>query len=168
MNETAPNSLSHEGLAAHHAAHGHQSHSSAADPAKDAAPLLRDPVCGMTVSTESPHVVDFRRCFIWTLPLTLIVTVLAMAGHRLKWFDMATQSRAELALSLPIVLWAGWLFFERTVQSVLHRSPNMWTLIGLGSSAAFAYSVVATVAPACFRPRLWRWIVSQSILKPVQ
>jgi len=48
------------------------------------------------------------------------------------------------------VLWAGWPFFERGAQSVVHRSPNMWTLIGLGTGAAFIYSVVATVAPGVF------------------
>jgi Cu+-exporting ATPase len=63
---------------------------------------------------------------------------------------MSVQSWVELVLSAPIVLWAGWPFFVRGVQSVINRSPNMWTLIGLGTSAAFAYSVVATVAPGVF------------------
>ena len=79
--------------------------------------------------------------------MTVIVTVLAMAGHRLQWFEMATQSWIELVLTLPVVLWAGWPFFERGAQSVVHRSPNMWTLIGLGTSAAFVYSVVARQLP---------------------
>ena len=116
------------------------------------------PKCGMTLEPElptleegeSPELVDFKRRFMWTLPLTVIVTLLAMLGHRLQWFEMATQSWIELVLSLPIVLWAGWPFFERGAQSVLNRSPNMWTLIGLGTFAAFAYSVVATVAPRVF------------------
>ena len=73
-----------------------------------------------------------------------------MLGHRLQWFEMTTQSWIELVLSLPIVLWAGWPFFQRGVQSVINRKPNMWTLIGLGTSAAFVYSVVATVAPDVF------------------
>lgn len=84
------------------------------------------------------------------MPLTVVVTVLAMAGHRLQWFEMDTQSWIELVLSVPIVLWAGWPFFVRAVQSVANRSPNMWTLIGLGTAAAFIYSVVATVAPHVF------------------
>jgi Cu+-exporting ATPase len=63
---------------------------------------------------------------------------------------MATQSWVELVLSLPIVLWAGWPFFSRGWLSVVNRSPNMWTLIGLGTGAAFIYSVVATVAPEVF------------------
>ena len=116
------------------------------------------PKCGMALEPEmpslddgeSPELTDFKRRFIWTLPLTIVVTVLAMAGHRLQWFEMATQSWIELVLSLPIVLWAGWPFFERGVQSILNRSPNMWTLIGLGTTAAFIYSVVATVAPGVF------------------
>ncbi len=99
---------------------------------------------------ENPELLDFQRRFIWTLPLTVVVTFLAMLGHRLQWFEMATQSWIELVLTLPIVLWAGWPFFERGVQSVINRSPNMWTLIALGTGAAFIYSVVATVAPAVF------------------
>ena len=55
-----------------------------------------------------------------------------------------------MVLSLPIVLWAGWPFFSRGWLSVVNRSPNMWTLIGLGTGAAFIYSVVATVAPEVF------------------
>jgi len=116
------------------------------------------PKCGMPLEPElptleereNPELEDFRRRFVWTLPLTVTVAVLAMAGHRLNWFDMGTQSWVELVLSLPVVLWAGVPFFGRGLQSVLHRSPNMWTLIGLGTSAAFLYSVVATVAPEVF------------------
>ncbi len=93
---------------------------------------------------------DFRHRFWWTLPLTVVVTVLAMLGHRLQWFEMVTQSWIELVLTVPIVLWAGWPFFLRGAQSVVNRSPNMWTLIGLGTGAAFVYSVVATVAPGVF------------------
>ena len=80
----------------------------------------------------------------------MVVTVLAMVGHRLQWFEMATQSWIELVLTVPIVLWAGWPFFVRGAQSIANRSPNMWTLIGLGTGAAFVYSVVATVAPGVF------------------
>ena len=116
------------------------------------------PKCGMALEPEmptldegeSPELTDFKRRFIWTLPLTIVVTVLAMVGHRLQLFEMATQSWIELMLTLPIVLWAGWPFFERGAQSIINRSPNMWTLIGLGTAAAFVYSVVATVAPVVF------------------
>lgn len=116
------------------------------------------PKCGMTLEPvlptldedENPELADFTRRFWWTLPLTVIVTLLAMVGHRLPWFGMGVQSWVELVLSVPIVLWAGWPFFVRGVQSIRLRSPNMWTLIGLGTGAAFAYSVVATVAPDVF------------------
>lgn len=116
------------------------------------------PKCGMALEPEmptldegeNPELVDFKRRFIWTLPLTIIVTFLAMVGHRLQWFEMVTQSWIEMLLTLPIVLWAGWPFFQRGVQSIINRSPNMWTLIGLGTSAAFIYSVIATLAPDIF------------------
>jgi len=116
------------------------------------------PKCGMTLEPvlpsldddENPELVDFSHRFWWTLPFTAAVTVLAMAGHWLGWFDPRTQTWIELILSLPVALWAGWPFYVRGVQSVIHRSPNMWTLIGLGTSVAFVYSVVATVAPQVF------------------
>lgn len=115
------------------------------------------PKCGMTLEPLIPldeednsELKDFQRRFWWTLPLTLIVAVMAMLGHRLGWFDMATQSWLELALSLPVVFWTGWPFFVRGWQSLVHRSPNMWTLISLGTAAAFIYSVVATLAPGVF------------------
>jgi len=116
------------------------------------------PKCGMALEPElpsleegeSPELVDFRRRFWWSLPATIAIAVLAMFGHRLGLMDRATQSWVELVLSLPVVLWAGRPFFERGLQSVVRRSPNMWTLIGLGTAAAFAYSVVATVAPGVF------------------
>ncbi len=116
------------------------------------------PKCGMTLEPvmptldeeDDPELRDFQRRFWWTLPLTAVVTALAMAGHRVPGLDTGMQSWLELALSLPIVLWAGMPFFTRGWQSVVHRSPNMWTLIGLGTGAAFLYSVVATVAPGVF------------------
>jgi Cu+-exporting ATPase len=116
------------------------------------------PKCGMTLEPllpdldddDNPELRDFHRRFWWTLPLTAIVFVLAMFGHRLQWMDMAVQSWVELVIATPIVLWAGWPFFARGWQSVVNRGPNMWTLIGLGTGAAFVYSVVATIAPQVF------------------
>lgn len=116
------------------------------------------PICGMSLEPllpeleeeENPELVDFQRRFWWTLPLTTVVTVLAMFGHKLNLLESQTQTWVELFLSLPIVLWAGWPFFHRGWQSIANRSPNMWTLIGLGTGAAFFYSVVATVAPQVF------------------
>ena len=116
------------------------------------------PKCGMSLeaelpdldAAENPELGDFRRRFWATLPLTIIVTGLAMFGHSLQWFAMRTQSWIELGLSLPIVLWAGWPFFVRGWQSLQNRSPNMWTLISLGTGAAFIYSMIATVVPQVF------------------
>ena len=116
------------------------------------------PKCGMTLEpllpelddAENPELVDFRRRFWWTLPLTAVVFVVAMFGHRFGWLAPSARSWIELVLSLPVVLWAGLPFFRRGMQSVVNRSPNMWTLIGLGTGAAFAYSVVATVTPGVF------------------
>ncbi|WP_031256572.1 heavy metal translocating P-type ATPase [Curvibacter lanceolatus] len=116
------------------------------------------PKCGMTLEPllpeleedDNPELRDFRHRFWWTLPLTSAVFVLAMFGHQLNWFDMSVQSWIELGLSLPIVLWGASPFFARAWQSLLNRSPNMWTLIGLGTGAAFVYSVVATIAPQVF------------------
>ena len=116
------------------------------------------PKCGMTLEPllpelddeDNPELRDFQHRFWWTLPLTVVVTVLAMFGHQLQWFDTSTQTWIELVLSVPIVLWAGWPFFSRGWQSVVNLSPNMWTLIGLGTGAAFLYSVVATVTPQVF------------------
>ena len=116
------------------------------------------PKCGMTLEPvmpaleeeDDPELRDFQRRFWWTLPLTVVVTILAMAGHRVPGLDMGVQTWLELALSMPIVLWAGMPFFTRGWQSVVNHSPNMWTLIGLGTGAAFLYSVVATVAPGVF------------------
>jgi Cu+-exporting ATPase len=99
---------------------------------------------------QNPELIDLQRRFWWTLPFTIIVTLLAMFGHQLGWFGMATQSWIELSLSVPVVLWAGFPFFERWAQSIANKSPNMWTLIGTGTGAAFLYSLVATVAPGIF------------------
>ncbi|MGC8213161.1 copper-transporting P-type ATPase [Ralstonia pseudosolanacearum] len=116
------------------------------------------PICGMTLEhiipeldeEENPELDDFQRRFWWTLPLTVAAFVLAMFGHRYGWMDASQQSWVEFVLSTPVVLWAGFPFFERCAQSFLHRSPNMWTLIGLGTGAAYLYSVIATVAPGLF------------------
>ncbi len=116
------------------------------------------PKCGMALEREqpileeeeNPELRDFQHRFWFTLPLTVVVTLLAMFGHRAGLFSMNLQSWVELGLSLPVVLWAGWPFFTRWAQSLIHRSPNMWTLIGTGTGAAFLYSVVATIVPGIF------------------
>ena len=116
------------------------------------------PICGMSLEPlipeleeeENPELKDFSKRFWWTLPLTVAVTLLAMAGHMIPFVHGASQNWAELALTTPVVVWAGWPFFLRGLASVRHRSPNMWTLIGLGTGAAYLYSVVATVLPSVF------------------
>jgi Cu+-exporting ATPase len=116
------------------------------------------PICGMALEPlmpsledeENPELVDFRRRFWWTLPLTVVVFALAMFGHWLFPNGLPYQNWIELGLSTPVVLWAGWPFFVRWGQSIANRSPNMWTLIGSGVAAAYGYSLLATVAPGLF------------------
>jgi Cu+-exporting ATPase len=113
------------------------------------------PKCGMaleerTVTAEepvNPELVDMSRRFGWSLAPTVAVVVLGMsglAGRMGPWI--------ELALASPVVLWAGLPFFQRGVASVAHRSLNMFTLIALGTGAAYGYSVVAARAPGIFPP----------------
>lgn len=116
------------------------------------------PKCGMALEPEvpsledkeNPELADFRRRFWWTLPLSVAVFLLAMFGHLLFPQGIPGQNWIELALSTPVVLWAGWPFFVRCGQSIVNRSPNMWTLIGTGVAAAYIYSVVAVMAPQIF------------------
>lgn len=116
------------------------------------------PICGMALEPEmpsldeedNPELRDFSQRFWWTLPLTVIVLALATLGPRLAFVSTEARTWMELVLTAPVVLWAGWPFFVRGVQSVRNRSPNMWTLIGTGVAAAFGFSVVATLAPDLF------------------
>jgi len=116
------------------------------------------PICGMALEPmmpsaddeETPELRDFSRRFWWTLPLTLVVLVLAMLGHRTELLTADQRSWVELVLTSPVVAWAAWPFFVRWAQSITNRSPNMWTLIGTGVGAAYLYSVAATVMPGVF------------------
>ncbi|MCB1553861.1 MAG: heavy metal translocating P-type ATPase [Xanthomonadales bacterium] len=116
------------------------------------------PLCGMALEPmmpslddgENPELTDFRRRFWWTLPLSVVVLLMAMFGHQFPALSITARTWLELVLSAPVVLWAGWPFFQRWAQSIGNRSPNMWTLIGTGVGAAFGYSVVATLAPDLF------------------
>jgi Cu+-exporting ATPase len=112
--------------------------------------MALEPVLPSLDEDDNAELKDFARRFWWTLPLTAVVFVLAMFGHQLHLMDMGAQAWVELVLTAPVVLWAGAPFFQRGWQSLVHRSPNMWTLISLGTGAAFVYSVVATVAPDVF------------------
>jgi len=116
------------------------------------------PLCGMALEPvmpsaedeKNPELEDFSRRFWWTLPLSVIVLVLAMFGHRLHWLSTETRTWLEFALSTPVVIWAGWPFLVRCVQSIYTRNLNMWTLIGIGVSAAYTYSVAGTLFPEIF------------------
>lgn len=120
------------------------------------------PICGMALEAvmpslqeeDNPELADFQRRFWWTLPLSIVVTALAMAGHRMFPDGLPQQSWIELLVSSPVVLWAGWPFLVRALRSLQDRHPNMWTLIGLGVTAAYGYSVAATVFPQLFPPNL--------------
>jgi Cu+-exporting ATPase len=119
------------------------------------------PICGMaleprTVSAEegpNPELVDMSRRFWVGLALSVPVFLIAMAdmlpGRPLHPY-MASLNWLQLALATPVVLWCGWPFFQRAGASVVHLTPNMFTLIALGVGAAYLYSLTATVAPWAF------------------
>ncbi len=116
------------------------------------------PICGMALEPEMPtaepednaELRDFSHRFWWTLPLTIAVVALAMLGEFASILPVATRTWLEFALATPVILWAGWPFLVRCVQSIRTGNPNMWTLIGIGVSAAYWYSVVAKLAPGLF------------------
>ena len=115
------------------------------------------PICGMALEPEmptqdddNPELRDFSQRFWWTLPLSVVVLVLAMLGHRITWLSTETRTWLEFALATPVVVWAGWPFFVRCLQSLRTRNLNMWTLIGIGVFAAYSYSVAATLFPQLF------------------
>jgi Cu+-exporting ATPase len=116
------------------------------------------PICGMALEPEmpsleedeNPELRDFSRRFWWTLPLSLVVVLLAMFGQFLPALSTEVRTWLELVLATPVVLWAGWPFLVRCVQSIRSRNPNMFTLIGIGVTAAYGYSVVATIVPGLF------------------
>ncbi len=116
------------------------------------------PICGMALEPmlpsldeeENPELRDFSRRFWYTLPLTVLVFALAMLGDHFALLPTGIRTWVELALSAPVVLWAGWPFFVRGVRSLRSGHLNMWTLIGSGVAAAFGYSLAATLVPDWF------------------
>jgi len=121
------------------------------------------PICGMALEPMSPsaapsgpdpELVDFTRRLIVGAVLGVPVLILAMGpmlGLPVKqWLGEELARWAELALATPVVLYSGWPFFVRCVNSFHNMRPNMWTLIGLGVGAAYGYSVVAMIAPGIF------------------
>jgi Cu+-exporting ATPase len=108
------------------------------------------PICGMALEPKTvtldegpnPELADMSRRFWISAVLTAPLVIGAMAALIPQWL--------ELVLATPVCLWGGWPFFVRGWQSIVHRSPNMFTLIALGVSVAYGYSVVATLFPAAF------------------
>jgi Cu+-exporting ATPase len=119
------------------------------------------PICGMaleprvpTAGPEDNHELrDMTRRFVISAILTVPLLVLAMGElvpALVSWMSPRTRNLVELALAAPVCLWAAWPFYVRAVHSIHHRSLNMFTLIGLGVSVAFGFSLVAALAPGVF------------------
>ncbi len=110
------------------------------------------PKCGMALEPVSftrdsadevnPEYKDMLRRFWLSVAPSAVLLSLMFAGFHWPWL--------EVALSSPVVLWAGWPIFERAWASIVHRSLNMFTLIGAGAGTAYLYSLIATVAPGIF------------------
>ncbi len=123
------------------------------------------PICGMaleprTVSLaeeENPELIDMTRRF-WvgvmlTIPLLLIAMSDLVPGNPLEQVvSMRALGWVQFALATPVVIWGGWPFFVRGWQSIVNRSLNMFTLIGLGVSVAYVFSVIAKLFPEIFPP----------------
>ena len=120
------------------------------------------PICGMALEPmtvtleqeENAELVDMTRRFVVSAIVTVPLVILAMGEVVGLTFDWLASPRTlgwvEFALGTPVVLWGGWPFFVRGWRSVVNRSLNMFTLIGLGTGVAYGYSVVATVVPDTF------------------
>lgn len=120
------------------------------------------PICGMALEPElvtadtgpSGELLDMSRRFWIAVLLTIPVFVLEMGSHLFPALHNLVPARMsgwlQLALATPVVLWAGWPFFERGWVSIRTRNLNMFTLIAMGTGVAWAYSVVATIAPRVF------------------
>jgi len=121
------------------------------------------PKCGMALEPETlsldalnddnPELVDMQRRFVISAVFTLPTFLLAMSemipGQPVQQFISGTTSAwVQLVLAMPVVLWGGWPFFQRGWASVVYRSPNMFTLIALGTAAAFGFSVFALLFPS--------------------
>jgi len=119
------------------------------------------PICGMALEPElvtaetgpNPELVDMTRRLWIGAVLTIPVFLLEMGGHLTgltHWLGQQASNWLQLLLATPVVLWAGWPFFERGWQSLVTRNLNMFTLIAIGTGTAWLYSLVATLAPGLF------------------
>ncbi len=117
------------------------------------------PICGMALEPEipsadaalNPELADMTRRFWIGLALAIPVMVLEMSGHfGAHWIDQSLSNWIQFAFATPVIVWAGWPFFERGWQSLVARKLNMFTLIAMGTGVAYVYSVVATIAPGVF------------------
>jgi len=120
------------------------------------------PICGMaleprTVVAEetNPELVDMQRRFWVSAALTVPLVVVAMsrmffAAELHAWLLGRAMPLVEFALATPVVLWGGWPFFVRMGRSIVNRSPNMFTLIGIGTGTAYVHSTVAAFFPQVF------------------
>ncbi|MGI8724962.1 MAG: heavy metal translocating P-type ATPase [Methyloceanibacter sp.] len=121
------------------------------------------PICGMALQpmgvlpedTDNPELTDFTRRLAVASPLALVLAALDMGSHAfgidlLPFLTPHAQQWLKLALAIPAVLWSGWPFFQRGFQSLRTGHLNMFTLIALGTGAAFLYSLIATLAPDLF------------------
>jgi Cu+-exporting ATPase len=117
------------------------------------------PKCGMALEPmdivaeeqADPEYESMRKRFWVSVALSLPLLVLSMFGEMLGLHLQAgTKNAIQLLLATPVVLWCGWPFFQRFWASLVNRSPNMFTLIGLGTGAAYLYSVAATLFPQLF------------------
>ncbi|MDR6758622.1 Cu+-exporting ATPase [Mycoplana sp. BE70] len=119
------------------------------------------PICGMALepviataeSGPSEEYLDMRRRFWVGLVLSLPVFVLEMGAHLTNLHMLLGPQMSnwlQMVLATPVVLWAGWPFFQRGWQSLVTRHLNMFTLIAMGTGVAWLYSVVATISPGIF------------------
>jgi heavy metal translocating P-type ATPase len=119
------------------------------------------PICGMALEPEvlsdavtaNPELIDMTRRFWIGLALTAPVFALEMGGHLTglhQWLGQQTSNWIQLFLATPVVLWAGWPFFERGWTSIKTVNLNMFTLIAMGTGVAWIYSIVGTVFPNMF------------------
>jgi len=119
--------------------------------------MALEPVVATTGSGASPELRDMTRRFWIGLALTLPVLALEMGAHLFPvrhWVGAHASNWMQMLLGTPVVLWAGWPFFQRGWQSLLRRSLNMFTLIALGTGAAWLYSMAGTLAPGLFPAEL--------------